>query len=144
VEPLIYVDPSGNERRFYYSLDEISDGRGTALDILVWPTPEIELGTAPYYHGRFAREGEGMLRSDMLENYDNDGAKRIGLSEAVFELIQKMSRCTIVSSQGLHRGTDEWQSMYGRNMWLRFQNKGLASYDTAADRFTYIPPTKSA
>jgi hypothetical protein len=134
-----YTDAAGHAHRFYFQEEADSEDGASTVEISIWPTPNIVLGTSPYF-ARFKYIAPGMLQVAWIGNDKNSWAIGVDLSEAVFGYVARKTGAAIVSSRAFVEGSRESQTGLARNMWLRFQGKGLASWDAAEERFLFIPP----
>src|SRR5258708_4118664 len=96
--PFEYRDSSGVPRRFFLQEERGSSDGSPTIAISIWQNPSIVIGTSSY-HARFKYLDGTTVSVDWVGNNENEWAKRIGLSEAVFTYVARHYAVTIVSSR---------------------------------------------
>lgn len=133
-----YCDLAGVNRTFYVHAELDNRTEPWALEINIWPTPEVVLGTAPFY-ARFEALDSSTLRIDMIDNNGNEWAKRVSLSEAVLTHVAVEYGKTVVSSRRFVGGAGEFQTPLADAMWSRLVLNAMAQRDDNAGRYVFQP-----
>lgn len=137
MEQFQYTDTNGESHQFWLDCGVSQLLGRQCWDFDVWPTPEPTLGSAPY-QARFESLDEATVQSTSVSNNDNDWAKRIQLSEAVFNEAKRIIGRRIVSSRDFVPGEGEWRTTLATRMWQRFKRNGLARYNASEGRFEFL------
>ena len=137
-EKLLCTGRAGTQT-FYADIQHTHDRLGEEWVIVVTKEPGLTDG-APEYYAEFREMPNGReVRSDDLEA--PEALRGLGITEAVFGLITRLSGRRVVSSSITNPldGVIEHRGPHAEKMWQRFMHLGHATYDPEADRYTWVP-----
>jgi hypothetical protein len=131
-----YRDIDHQQRCFFIQVEHGREEGAATVEIAIWPSPEIVLGTT-CYAARFKYIDSETLQSVWIGNNDLPWALRVSLSEAVFSYVKRKYSANVVSSRSYVAGAGEWQTTLAGNMWKRFVAEGLAKWDPVREIYVF-------